>query len=195
MSYSHLSIIERGQLETLHLLGWSTRVIAIQLGRHHSTIAREIASGQHHDRYEAMTAQVASQVRRTRSVPTGKFTQELGSELLEKLEKTWSLEQVAEKQRMEGKPFVCFKTIYRWLYDGSLTVSETQVCVTKESDENPWKHEGGSLSVLRSVSAQKKSANVQRLVIGSLIQSCPVEERAEHVQPPSLSVKHASTSL
>ena len=25
MSYSHLSIIERGQLEALHRLGWSTR--------------------------------------------------------------------------------------------------------------------------------------------------------------------------
>ncbi|WNC12312.1 helix-turn-helix domain-containing protein [Brevibacillus brevis] len=33
MSYSHLSIMERGQLETLHRLGWSTRAIGQHLGR------------------------------------------------------------------------------------------------------------------------------------------------------------------
>ncbi|KZE46133.1 transposase, partial [Brevibacillus parabrevis] len=41
MSYSHLTIIERGQLETLYRLGWSARAIARHLGRHHATISRE----------------------------------------------------------------------------------------------------------------------------------------------------------
>ena len=45
MSYSHLSIIERGQLETLHRLGWSCRRIGRELGRHPSTIAREPSRG------------------------------------------------------------------------------------------------------------------------------------------------------
>lgn len=45
MSYSHLSIIERGQLETLHRLGWSCRAIGLELGRHPSTIARELKRG------------------------------------------------------------------------------------------------------------------------------------------------------
>lgn len=45
MSYSHLSIIEREQIEALHRLGWSTRKIGKQLGRHHSTIARELGRG------------------------------------------------------------------------------------------------------------------------------------------------------
>lgn len=42
MSYSQLSIIERGQLETLNELGWTTREIGRKLKRHHSTIAREL---------------------------------------------------------------------------------------------------------------------------------------------------------
>ncbi len=89
-----------------------------------------------------MTAQEASQERRTRSVPLGKFIPELGSELREKLEKTWSPEQMAEKRRMDGKPFACFKTIYRWLYDGRLTVSETQVLRHKGKRRKPLETRG-----------------------------------------------------
>lgn len=42
MNYSYLNIIERSKLETLHRLGWTTREIGRELGRHHSTIAREM---------------------------------------------------------------------------------------------------------------------------------------------------------
>ena len=102
MSYSHLSIIERGQLETLHRLGWSTRAIGRQLGRHHATIAREIKRGQTDLSYAAITAQQAYHQRRSSSVPAGKFTPELAAELQEKLQQTWSPEQIAEKRRCEG---------------------------------------------------------------------------------------------
>jgi IS30 family transposase len=37
-----LTTFERGRLETLQKLGWSTRQIAKELNRHHSTIAREL---------------------------------------------------------------------------------------------------------------------------------------------------------
>ena len=42
MSYCHLTTFERGKLELLHSQGNSTRSIARKLGRHHSTIAREL---------------------------------------------------------------------------------------------------------------------------------------------------------
>ncbi|OME78682.1 IS30 family transposase [Paenibacillus sp. FSL A5-0031] len=142
MSYSHLSIIERGQLETLRRLGWSTRAIAQQLGRHHATIAREIVRGQINQQYKAAAAQEAYQERRAWSVPAGKFTPKLASELREKLEQTWSPEQLAEKRRNEGLPFVCFKTIYRWLYDGRLTVSETRVLRHKGKRRKPMETRG-----------------------------------------------------
>nr|WP_274649021.1 helix-turn-helix domain-containing protein [Paenibacillus humicola] len=102
MSYSHLSIIERGQLETLHRLGWSTRAIACQLGRHHATIARELNRSQSGPCYGALRAQQAYQERRAASVPAGKFTPELASALQDKLKQTWSPEQIAEKRRCEG---------------------------------------------------------------------------------------------
>jgi IS30 family transposase len=42
MSYAHLSIIERSKLEILHKQGQSSRAIAKELGRHPSTICREL---------------------------------------------------------------------------------------------------------------------------------------------------------
>lgn len=142
MSYSHLSIIERGQLETLNELGWTTRAIARKLKRHHSTIARELQRGQTNDHYEAEVAQEAYEQRRTSCVPTGKFTPELADELQEKLEQTWSPEQIAEKRRSEDRPFVCFKTIYRWLYDGKLRVCGTQVLRQKGKRRKPIETRG-----------------------------------------------------
>lgn len=142
MSYSHLSIIERGQLETLHRLGWSTRAIGQQLGRHHSSIARELHRGQMNLCYEAASAQEAYQQRRASSISAGKFTPELSQELQEKLELTWSPEQIAEKRRCEGQAFVCFKTIYRWLYDGKLTVSETEVLRHRGKRRKPMETRG-----------------------------------------------------
>ncbi|PWV93824.1 IS30 family transposase [Paenibacillus cellulosilyticus] len=142
MSYSHLSIIERGQLETLNELGWTTREIGLKLKRHHSTIARELQRGQSNDHYEAEVAHEAYEQRRASCVPTGKFTPELAEEVQEKLKLTWSPEQIAEKRRIEDQTFVCFKTIYRWLYDGKLTVSETQVLRHRGKRRKPMETRG-----------------------------------------------------
>ncbi len=142
MSYSHFNIIERGQLETLHGLGWTTREIGRKLNRHHSTIARELQRGQLNNDYEAEVAQVAYEQRRASCVPAGKFTPELADELREKLERTWSPEQIAEKQRSEDQPTVCFKTIYRWLYNCKLAVSESQVLRHKGKRRKPMETRG-----------------------------------------------------
>nr|WP_221626872.1 helix-turn-helix domain-containing protein [Cohnella lubricantis] len=80
-------------------MGWSTRAIGQQLGRHHSSIARELHRGQMNSSHEGAPAQEAYQQRRAFSVPPGKYTPELAKELQEKLEKTWSPEQIAERRR------------------------------------------------------------------------------------------------
>ena len=41
-SYKHFSIIEREILLILHELGLSTRKIATYIGKHHSSVAREL---------------------------------------------------------------------------------------------------------------------------------------------------------
>jgi IS30 family transposase len=113
MGYTHLSITERSQLEILDRLVWSSREIGKELGRHHSAIARELKRGSRSGMYMAETAQATYTERRVSYKPTGCFTPELAGELEEKLQETWSPEQIAEERRASGKTFVCFKTIYR----------------------------------------------------------------------------------
>lgn len=142
MSYSHLSIIERGQLETLLQLGWSARAISRQLGRHHATISREIKRSCSEESYQSLPAQKAYQQRRAASTPIGKFTSELADELQDKLKQTWSPEQIAEKRRLEGRVFVCFKTIYRWLYAGLLASVEVKHLRHKGKRRKPLETRG-----------------------------------------------------
>lgn len=142
MSYSHLSIIERGQLETLHRLGWTVREIGLELKRHPSTIARELQRGRIEGCYTAQTAQAAYQERRTVSAPKGKYTLELAEEIEEKLKLTWSPEQITEKFSAQGKPRVCFKTIYRWIYAGRLATGEVRVLRHKGKRRKPTETRG-----------------------------------------------------
>ncbi|WP_139084711.1 helix-turn-helix domain-containing protein [Bacillus sp. FJAT-27264] len=105
-------------------MGWSDRAIGKELGRHHSTIARERNRGSRSETYAAESAQASYMERRASCKPKGRFSLELASELEENLQQTWSPEQIAEHRRINGKSFVCFKTIYRWLYAGRLAANE-----------------------------------------------------------------------
>ncbi|YCI21436.1 helix-turn-helix domain-containing protein [Paenibacillus sp. Z3-2] len=92
MSYSHLSIIERSKLEILHRQGKSSRAIAKELGRHSSTICRELDRVNSSHPYQAEHAQNAYEERRKASVSPGKWSDSLAASLEEKLEATWSPE-------------------------------------------------------------------------------------------------------
>jgi IS30 family transposase len=137
MGYTHLSITERSQLEILFRLGWSDREIGKELGRHHSTIARERNRGSGGETYRAEKAQAAYTERRGSCKPAGRFTPELASELEENLGQTWSPEQIAEHRRINGKPHVCFKTIYRWLYAGRLVAGQVKFLRHKGKRRKP----------------------------------------------------------
>jgi IS30 family transposase len=52
MSYTHLSIIEHSKLEILHQQGKSSRAITKELGRHPSTICRELERTASSEAYE-----------------------------------------------------------------------------------------------------------------------------------------------
>lgn len=64
MSYRHLSIIERSKLEVLHRQGRSSRAIAKELGRHPSTICRELDRVTSSHPYQAEQAQNALPISR-----------------------------------------------------------------------------------------------------------------------------------
>ncbi len=86
MSYTHLSIIERSKLEILHQQGKSTRVIAKELGRHPSTIGRELRRNAAEHPYCAKASQEGYIHRRKASVSEGKWNLDLANRIEEKLQ-------------------------------------------------------------------------------------------------------------
>jgi len=54
--YYHISLCERGKIEELNKLGFSTQAIGKRIGRHHSSIAREIKRLDNNESYEAKLA-------------------------------------------------------------------------------------------------------------------------------------------
>ena len=106
MGYHHFSIAERGQLDALYRLKWTTRQIAVHLGRHHATIAREVRRGRQADGYHAPHAHNDAVQRRRASCPKGKYTPSLADEITQRLRQTWSPAQIAAYHRMHNYPSV-----------------------------------------------------------------------------------------
>ena len=138
MSYKHLTTFERGCIETLYKLGYSCRKIAKQLNRHHSSIARELSRNKIND-YIADSAQNSYQQRRLCSKPRGKYSNELAVIIEDKLQLTWSPEQIAHTVTF-GK--VSFKTIYNWLYQNKISKGNLTVLRHKGKRHRPAETRG-----------------------------------------------------
>jgi len=152
MSYRHISICERGKIEELYKLGYSTHQIGNRLGRHHSSIARELNRFNEKSSYNAESAQIDYQNKRKNSKPQGKWSEELCELLKEKLNATWSPEQIAHTVSL-GK--LSFKTIYNWLYSGKI--------------------QGVSLAVLRRKGKKRTCKNLPFFARGTPIRKRPKE--------------------
>ena len=136
MSYHHITPIERGKIEALSSLGYSCRAIAKRINRHPSSVAREIRRAGEAASYTAAQAQEDYTAKRKNSKPQGKCRQALVAVIKEKLEATWSPEQIANTVTLSQ---VCFRTIYNWLYAGKLegvTVSNLRRKGKKRSCRN-----------------------------------------------------------
>jgi len=120
MSYVHLTVIERAQLELLVQQGQGVRAIGRILQRSASCISRELRRNPSAEGYQAEHAQEAYGARRQASKPKGKYTCELAAEIQHDLEQTFSPEQIEHSRKRQGKSLISFKTIYMWLYTGKL---------------------------------------------------------------------------
>ena len=155
MDYQHLTTFERGRIEVLNQLGYTVRQIGKQIGRHHATIARELARNGRRN-YCSETAQAAYVQRRKSSKPKGKYSSTLVSVIERSLEATWSPEQISNTVT-HGK--ISFKTIYRWLYSGIISK--------------------GNMKVLRHKGKRHKPAEKRgKFAIGTSIHSRPKEVKA-----------------
>jgi IS30 family transposase len=105
MSYRQLTLDERYQVQTLHALGFAQVDIGRTLGRHASTISRELRRNVRvAARYDASAAQAAARRRRVAKGERSRRIQGWLKELVErKLRLAWSPEQISGRVRLEKR--------------------------------------------------------------------------------------------
>jgi IS30 family transposase len=118
MTYRQLSPAERYMLAALRRQGLNQSQIARALGRHRSTVCRELLrnSSRSDGRYRAFTAQERTNGRRSRSRRNQHFSAADFALIDELLRRQWSPEQVAGRLRRAGLLSVSHETIYRHVW-------------------------------------------------------------------------------
>lgn len=114
--YSQLSLEERCRLRGLMEMGLPKTEIARRLGRHRSTIARELERNSNVDGYRPDTADRRAWVRRFRGSRIERSTR-LGAHIEDRLAMGWSPEQIAGRMELDGgEQTVCTESIYRHVF-------------------------------------------------------------------------------
>jgi IS30 family transposase len=120
-TYRHLTLEERRTLFRLRNAKLPIKEIASQLGRHRSTIYREIARNEfrqvkQYRGYYPITAEDSARRRRRRQRKLVRDAQ-LRGHVIEKLKRSWSPEQIAGRLKVTGEDSrLCHETIYQFVY-------------------------------------------------------------------------------
>ncbi len=117
MSYEQLTSEERHQLAVLRGQGLSRAAIAKVLGRHRSTIGREVKRNAtpYDGAYRPGTAQEMANGRRRRSRRNRRYWPVHYAPVAALLELRWSPEQIVGWRRRQGRPVMSHQTIYEWI--------------------------------------------------------------------------------
>jgi IS30 family transposase len=118
MKYRQLTSGERYELSALRKQGLTPAAIARALGRHRSTITREIRRNSRKDGgYRPSTAGEMARGRRSRSRRNLQFTPEHWALVLTCLQQLWSPQQIAGRLALEGRLSISHETIYRYIWN------------------------------------------------------------------------------
>ena len=118
MKYRQLNAEERSALTALRSVGLNQAQIARELGRHRSTVSRELKrnAAPHDGRYRAERAHQRAHARRYRSRRNSRFGRAQWRRVEELLSEEWSPEQVAGHLRRRGELLISHETIYRHIW-------------------------------------------------------------------------------
>ena len=118
MNYRQITPEERYMLAALRKQGFNHSQIARALGRHRSSVGRELSRNSCHldGRYRASKAQERTNGRRSRSRRNLRFTARDFALVDELLRRQWSPEQVAGYLRRVGRLMISHETIYRHIW-------------------------------------------------------------------------------
>jgi IS30 family transposase len=115
-NYSHLTLEERCRLRGMTEMGLSVSEIAGRLGRHRSTVQRELARNRCVDGYRPDSAERRAWARKLRGSKIARSTR-LRDHVEDRLAMGWSPEQIAGRMELEGSEHrVSAESIYRHVY-------------------------------------------------------------------------------
>ncbi len=116
MNYTHLTEVERYQIQALLKAGVTLTAIAGQLKRHKSTISREIGRNRGVKKYSAQTAQIKARRRCANRRNAKRINSHVWNEVERRLEQDWSPEQISGRFKQEGIGRISHEAIYRYVY-------------------------------------------------------------------------------
>lgn len=119
MKYHQLTSGERYMLSQLKVQGHNQAEIARQLGRHRSTICRELKrNGSIHDgHYRVEVAERKARTRRSRSRRYWRFSEDQFRLIDRYLKKKWSPVQISGRLAEEGLLSISHESIYRYVWE------------------------------------------------------------------------------
>lgn len=121
MRYHQLTSEERYALSAFRKQGYNQSQIAKALGRHRSTICRELQRNSRKDGgYRPSTADVFARGRRSRSRRNWQFTDQDWAVVREKLQELWSPEQISGRLKQRRLLHISHETIYRYVWNDRL---------------------------------------------------------------------------
>ena len=151
MSYHHLSTFERTRIEVLSKMGYSTRRIAKQLNRHHSTISRELKRNTQ-EIYQAELADELARQRRLVCHRPEKKSEKVIQTIQHYLKLTWSPEQISNTIL---KGIISFKSIYRWIYYGTILLGDLS-CLRQKGKRRKPRETRGRFNIGTSIHQRPK---------------------------------------
>jgi IS30 family transposase len=122
-TYSHIGLDERRKIARWRMAGLSIEIIAEKLGRHRSTIFREIKRNMFVDKvvpdlngYYCVTAHGMACERRAKLRKLARFSH-VRQSVVDRIMHGWSPQQIAGRMRLERHPIsVSHETIYKFAY-------------------------------------------------------------------------------
>ncbi|MEI7902234.1 MAG: IS30 family transposase [bacterium] len=115
MAYKRVTEEERTLIYRWRQGGEALREVGRRLGRAGSSICRELARNTGRRGYRPKQAHEKAQARARRTGPR-RFTETVRADAEARLKAGWTPDIIGHRARLEGRPWVCKETIYKYIY-------------------------------------------------------------------------------
>lgn len=170
MAYRQITSEERYTIAALRREGFKQSEIARHLGRHRSTISRELRrnAARHDGAYRAHGAIERTSARRSRSRRNAQFSEAELAQVEGLLRRNWSPEQISGRLRREGGLRISHETIYRHVWRDKFEGGDLYGCLRQATKLRRKRHNSydrrGRLLGKRHISERPTSVEARRRV-------------------------------